>query len=98
MNTLATALSGLNAASMRLDTSAHNIANTLTPGFRRQTVVQQALPGGGVAASVERAAAPGASLADDLVGQISASVVYKANLKVVQTQDEIMGSLLDVKA
>ena len=98
MNTLATALSGLNAASVRLDTSAHNIANTLTPGFRRQTVVQQALPGGGVAASVERAAAPGESLADDLVGQISASLVYKANLKVVQTQDEIMGSLLDVKA
>jgi flagellar hook-associated protein FlgK len=98
MNTISTALSGLNAASLRLDTAAHNIANTLTPNFRRQTVVQQALPGGGVAASVERAAEPGGSLADDLIGQMSASYAYKANLKVVQTQDEIMGSLLDLKA
>ncbi len=98
MSTITTALSGLNAASLRLDTHANNIANSLTPGYQRQTVVQQALPGGGVAASVARAEAPGESLANDLVGQISASYDYKANLKVVKTQDELMGSLLDLKA
>ena len=98
MNTITTALSGLNAAALRLDTHAHNIANSLTPGLRRQTVVQQALPSGGVAASVERAPAAGESLAHGLVGQLSASYAYRANLKVVQTQHELMGSLLDLEA
>ena len=43
-----TALSGLNAASLQLQSSAHNIANAMTPGFRRQLVSQTADPAGGV--------------------------------------------------
>ena len=37
----AIASSGLQAAQLRLDSSAHNVANMNTPGFRRQAVEQQ---------------------------------------------------------
>ena len=40
----ATGLSGMRAAQRNLDTSAHNVANLQTPGFRRQAVEQTAQP------------------------------------------------------
>ena len=98
MNTIATALSGMNAALLHLDVSANNIANSLTPNYRRRDVTQQALPGGGVAAQVVQADSAGESLATDLVAQLSASYAFKANLKVLQTQDRVLGTLLDLKA
>jgi flagellar hook-associated protein FlgK len=98
MNTISTALSGMNAASLALATSAHNIANNQTPGFRRQSVARQATEGGGVSAEVIRADAAGASLAEDIVTQMSASYAFKANLKVLKVQDEVLGSLLDTQA
>jgi flagellar hook protein FlgE len=98
MNTISTALSGMNAASLQLVTSAHNIANSLTPGYRRQMVAQQAVVNGGVSTEVGRADAAGESLAEDIVTQMSASYAFKANLKLLKTQDEVLGSLLDLKA
>ena len=37
------ALSGIHAASLRLDTAAHNVANIETPDFRRQQTLQRTL-------------------------------------------------------
>ncbi|WP_280154101.1 flagellar basal body rod protein [Piscinibacter sp. XHJ-5] len=37
-------------------------------------------------------------LADDLVQQVVAAYAFKANLKVIQTQQDMLGSLLDVTA
>lgn len=93
-----TALSGLNAASLQLQSSAHNIANAQTPGFRRQLVQQSAEPSGGVRATVSQAAVPGESLAEDIVGQMAASVVYRANLQTLRTERDLTGTLLDVLA
>ena len=98
MNTISVALSGMNAAMLHLDTSANNIANSLTQGYRRLSVAQQAAAGGGVTTEVVRADAAGASMADDIVAQMSASYVFKANLKVLQTEDRVLGSLLDLRA
>jgi flagellar hook protein FlgE len=91
-------LSGLNAASLRLSSAAHNVANLQTPGFRRQQVLQQAQPEGGVQAQITRAAQPGAALAQDVVMQIEASAAYRASLGVVKTEHEMLGRLLDLKA
>lgn len=99
MNALASiALSGMNAAQLRLGGSAHNIANALTPGFRRQVVVQQSVAEGGVSANVTRSPSAGAALAEDLVGQMSAGYQFVANLRVIQTQDRLLGALLDEEA
>ncbi len=99
MNTISSiAVSGAHAASTRLDVAAHNIANAQTPGFQRQVVHQQSQETAGVMTSVGKVDEVGADLAADLVAQMEASYNYKANLKTIQTQDQMLGSLLDVKA
>ncbi|HEY0858268.1 MAG TPA: flagellar basal body rod protein [Albitalea sp.] len=90
--------SGLGAAVMRLGAAAHNIANLQTPDQRRQVVLQEPLAQGGVAASVVEAVQPGADLAGDVFEQMVASYLFKANLRVLQTHDDMLGALLDEHA
>jgi len=94
------ASSGLQAAQLRLDSSAHNVANMNTPGYRRVAVAQEAAPGGaGVRATVQRQpGADGVALEDEAVAQISATYAFKANLQTLKAQDAMMGALLDVRA
>jgi len=102
----ATGLSGMRAAQLRLDSSAHNVANLQTPDLRRQVVNQTARPGhGGVEARVERETTdptPGADgfgrLAEDLVQQRMSLYSFEANLRTVQAHDRMMGTLLDTSA
>ena len=99
MNTISSiAVSGANAASTRLDVAAHNIANAQTPGFQRQVVHQQSQETAGVVTTIGKSDEIGADLAADLSAQMEASYSYKANLKTIQTQDQMLGSILDVKA
>jgi len=51
-----------------------------------------------VTGSVRRSQEEGVALEKEAVEQISATYAFKANLQVVKTQDQMMGSLLDVKA
>ena len=96
---LSIASSGLQAAQLRLNASAHNVANLNTPGFKRETVQQQAVPAsGGVQAHTARAAQAGVALEAEAVQQIAASYAFKANLLVLRTADEMAGGLLDARA
>jgi flagellar hook-associated protein FlgK len=105
-STAATAgLSGMRAAQLRLDTSAHNVANAQTTGFQRQRVTQTAQPGlSGVDAQPERvghAALEGGDaghLAEDRVAQHMSVYSFSASLRTVQTQDRMLGALLDARA
>ncbi len=92
------AVSGVQAASARMDAAAHNIANAQTPGFHRQQVHARSQETAGVMTTVGQADEVGPDLARDLVEQKAASYQYKANLKTIQTADQMMGSLLDLKA
>jgi len=92
------ALSGLQAAQTRMSSSAHNIANAVTPNFRRQVVAQQTTPNGGVTATTARAPETGDALAEDLVALKLAQHLFTANLKVLRTQDQMLGTLLDTHA
>ncbi len=99
MNVLSsTALSGIQAAQTRLNASAHNIANLNTEGFRRDQVSAQAREGGGVLASVDKAAQPGSDLVQDVVDQKMAALAFKANVQVLKTAASLTGTLLDEKA
>jgi flagellar hook protein FlgE len=96
-------LSGMNVAQMRMDSAAHNIANVQTPRFAAQTTVQSEVPGGGVQAKFARLApnpdgVEGNRLATDLVEEKMATYSFAANLKTVQTQFKVLGSLLNEKA
>ena len=92
--------SGLQAAQLRLDASANNVANMNTPNYRRQVVAQEEAEGSaGVRASVQRQQeAEAVALEKEAVEQMSATYAFKANLQTIKAQDEMMGSLLDVKA
>ncbi len=99
MNSIsAIAFSGMNAATARLGVSAHNVANVQTAGFRRQQLQQQTQAGGGVTTSVHQADSPGSDLAGEAVQQMTALYSFKANLRTVQVEHAMLGSLLDVKA
>jgi len=96
------ALSGMSAASMRLQTAAHNIANAQTPGFRRQVVQQTAQAEGGVVISIgsvpANSAGVGDPLIEDVVAQKAATYAFEANVLTLKAQDRMLGSLLDATA
>jgi len=99
MNSISSiALSGMNAAQFRLDAAANNIANAQTPGYRRQLAATEALPGGGVTSSLQQAGSAGENLAEDIVQTMIAAYTFKANLRTLQTETSLIGSLLDTKA
>lgn len=89
------ALSGMNAAQATLNSSAHNIANLNTSGFRRQEVVQNAQSGGGVSTTLTTASMAGSSLETDVVTQLQAKNAFLANLAVFKTSNAMTGALLD---
>ena len=94
----------MRAAQLRVDVSAHNVANGQTPDFQRQAVTQTAQgERGGVQAQVTRETgarrnADFGALAEDLVNQRMAVYSFAANLRTVQTQDAMLGALLDERA
>jgi flagellar hook protein FlgE len=88
-------LSGMNAARVALDASAHNIANLSTPGFRRQQAVQSTAADGGVTTSLASAPQAGDALETDVVGQLVAKNQFLANLAVFRASDRMAGALLD---
>jgi flagellar basal body rod protein FlgG len=92
------AASGMNVAQTRLNTSAHNIANTVTEGFRRHGVVQAAQSGGGVQATVTQSPHVGSALETDVVDQLQAKNSFLANLSVFKTSSKMAGVLLNQKA
>jgi len=91
------ALSGMNAAQLRLDVAANNVANADTAGYRRRVVQTAPQTDGGVTAQVAVSAQPGASLETDMVQQLQAKNAFLANLAVFKTSDAMAGALLDKK-
>ncbi len=96
-DTLSIALSGVDAASTRLMNSAHNLANSQTPGFRNHRTDLASRRGGGVEASTRAESAPRpVNTAREAVEQASASYHFKASSRIIETELELRGTLLDV--
>jgi hypothetical protein len=90
MNTaLSTALSGISAANERLRASASNIANLATSNQSRPSVEPT---------NVDKVPEREINPANEVVEQQSAAYAFVANLKVLQTQINTTGALLDIKA
>ena len=96
--TSTTALTGVQAASLRMESAAHNIANANTPNFQRQVVTLQTQEQAGVLTTIGKDEEIGAALAADLVEQMDAAAAYRANLRMIQADQQTTGSLLDLKA
>jgi flagellar basal-body rod protein FlgC len=104
------ALSGLRAASIRQDVSAHNVANVNTDGFKASRVVQSEAPGGGTEISdIRPTGAPAVfymqqgqvtegsnvDLAAEITGQIGTLRSFQASLATLRSSDEMTEDLLD---
>lgn len=105
MDALGMALSGLRAASAGLAVQANNVANQRSEGYRAKRVDLAAQAEGGVEVRglVEdpTPGAPGASnvdLATETVQGMGFDLMYRANLKVLKSQDELLRATLDLKA
>jgi flagellar hook protein FlgE len=92
------ALSGMQSAMQRLGSASHNIANWGTEGHRRELASAATQSGSGVATSFQSAALPGDSLAEDMVAQRVALYEFKSNMQVFKTQQDMLGTLLDLRA
>ena len=91
--------SGLEAARALLDVHAHNIANVNTEDFVRQEAQLQAVePRGGVAVAAITDAAGGPDLIEDVVGLMTAGLMYRANAKAFEVIAKTERSLLDTRA
>jgi flagellar basal-body rod protein FlgC len=83
--------------------SAHDVANVNTPGFEQSDLIQVERSPGTAAGAIRRTANPdpnssGTDLAKEFGGEMSeAQSGYTANLKVIKVQDEMLGSLMDLK-
>ncbi|MFZ6778455.1 flagellar basal body rod C-terminal domain-containing protein [Undibacterium sp. Ji83W] len=105
VSALNSGLSGLKAYTRALDSSGHNVANASTSGFVPQQVSFQEQPAGGVIANISR---EGSSLASqelsgtDLTSEIVQSLQFKTGFdlsaKIIKTADELLGTLIDIKA
>ena len=86
---ISTALSGISAANERLRASASNIANMAASSQSRESVEPT---------NVDKVPAREINPANEIVEQQSAAYAFVANLKVLQTQLNTTGALLEIKA
>jgi flagellar hook-associated protein FlgK len=105
MDVVGIALSGLSAASAGLVAQASNVANQLSDGYQAKRVELEAEASGGVrisgVSSDPTPAGPGTSNVDlptEAVQGMGFDFMYRANLKVLQTADELMKATFDMKA
>jgi len=96
INAISIALSGLNAASTRLNASASNIANTLTENFVPQNTITRTKSSGGVQTTIINSLPPVENnLTTEIVNIKTAKLAYKANLKTIAVTGELFDELLD---
>ncbi|GGC61078.1 flagellar basal body protein [Undibacterium terreum] len=108
ISALSSGLSGLQAFQRGLDTSANNIANAQTNGYKPQQASFKEGSNGGVNAVVSGNGSNGTSTTSteasgtDLATETVNSLVYKAGFdasaKVVRTADQTLGTLIDIQA
>jgi flagellar hook protein FlgE len=105
MDVVGMALSGLSAASAGLGVQANNVANQQSDGFKAKRVDLVAEASGGVRVSGlsvdPTPAGPGTSnvdLATETVQGMGYDVMYRSNLKVLNTADELLKTTLNLIA
>lgn len=101
---LNTATSGLQAASLRAESAASNIANVNTPGYEATTVSQRTLTSGNglnagnaVDAQLHGSGAE-PDLGQEIIRLLEAENAYRANAEVIRTASDISKETLNIQA
>lgn len=96
-----TSLQGINLAFNRFNTSAYNIAKSSVDlqASSLQPESQQNSPSGSIVERINsKNGSPQNDLTYNLVDLKTSEVAVKSNVKVLQTEKNMLGSLLDIKA
>ncbi len=99
-----TSLSGIKNAFLRQDVAANNVANMNTKDYQAKGVLNIEQKSGGVEGVVAKTNAPSnrdnnnVDLVREMVGQINNVNQEKANINVLRSQNEMLGSIIDIKA
>jgi len=106
-------ISGIRAATNMLNTSAHNIANSNTDGYKKQHVNLKSDHGGGVIAEIAESTERGSryknkrgdtvetsnvNYIEEVVTQIKARHLLSANAAVIKYTNEAQESIMDIIA
>jgi len=94
-------VSAMQASSLRLDISAHDVANINTPGFSQSRPVQSSLKPGTQISAIQKIAPPSpefsaTDLAEERVEQIKSEKDFAANAAVIKTQDKMLGEVVNL--
>jgi flagellar hook protein FlgE len=92
------ALSGMQSASRRLEAASHNVANWGTDRYQRPEAASAVPLAGGLASRASPAGASDGGLAEDVVAQRVALYEFKSAMQVFKTQQDMLGTLLDLRA
>jgi len=94
-------VSALSASSLRMDISAHDVANVNTPGFSQSRPIQTSLNPGTEISAIQKIKPPSpefsaTDLAEEAVEQIKSEKDFAANAAVIKTQDKMYGETVDL--
>lgn len=100
---LSSNISSIQADQTLLNSNAHNIANVNTEGFIPSSGQKLSGVDGNVSASISKATDTGSpqsqtDLSKALTDQITLGASVDVNATAIKTQDQLLGSLLDIKA
>ncbi|MCE5282111.1 MAG: flagellar basal body protein [Deltaproteobacteria bacterium] len=107
------AMTALRALDKKMEVTANNTANVNTDGFKASRVETQEAYPEGVKVTISQTETPGTplpvtegsetaessnvSLEEQMLELVTTPQMYNANLEVVKSEDEMLGSLLDIR-
>jgi flagellar hook protein FlgE len=91
-------ISGMSAGDLIVSAAADNIANANTDNYNPWIVKVTAQPLRGVTAEAEKSPDEGVDMADEMVGLITGSLLYKANARALKTSAETDNYIFDALA
>lgn len=105
ISAISSGLSGMKAYQQALDSASHNVANANTANFDPEIANFQENSQGGVISRISQqgrlAAASdngGTNLENEIVHSIEYKNGFNLSAKIVQTSDQILGTLINIKA
>lgn len=112
ISSIGPSLAGLSVHATKMGTTAHNVANVNTDAFKKDRVTIHSNESGLPEANITKVNAPGykiqgpegevetsnVDLAEEMVNLTIGKKGYMANLKVLESEEEIFDSVLDIVA
>ncbi len=112
INSVGSSLAGLSVHATKMATSAHNVANVNTDEFKKDRVTIHSNGSGHPVANITKVDTPGytvqgpegqveksnVDLAEEMVNHTIGKKGYQANLKVLESEEKVFDSVLDIMA